>query len=258
MNIYALFEEDMYQRTGFIRFLLVSLFLIAGVTSIGTAVNTTPLGSPYIDLVPASKTVEVGDPIEIQGLVNDSIMGVNPGTALLIVKAPKSSKFDAFTQVAVNNNGKFAYSIPTDVTGTWSVSARYSDEISAVSDVTVNPRTTILKTSNLLNSYGAPVPVGNEVTMFGYLRDAKGVGVGDKPISYMVSIPPYGCSFCSDDDNSDYLIWETYGTVNTDSSGKYTFSFTPFDRGQYKVRTYFGGDEGYQSSSSDIKHVTSN
>ena len=175
------------------------------------------------------KTVEVGDPIEIKGLVHDTILGVNLGNAILIVKSPQNSKFDAFTQVPVNKDGIFSYSIPADVSGKWYVSARYSDEISAVSEIAVNPRSTPLTTSNTLNSYRSPATIGQTVSLFGFLRDAKGIGIADKTLTFMVAIPPYGCSFCSDEDDNDYLIWDNYGTVTTDSSGKYTFSFTPYD-----------------------------
>ena len=248
----------MYHRIEIQRFILIWLLLIVSTVAVGAAVNITPLGSPYVYLTMELMPVEVGNPIIINGVIDKSIMGYNPGTAILIVKAPSKSKFDAFTQIAVKSDGTFSYSIPTDVTGTWSVSARYSDEISAVTDVIVNPRTTMLSTTNVLNSYGGPASVGEDLNMYGYLRDSKGVGVGDRSIKYMVAIPPYGCDFCSDEDDNDYLIWETYGTVTTDSSGRYTFGFTPYDRGEYKVKTYFGGDEGYMSSISDVRRVRAN
>ncbi len=230
-------------------------------TVVNTAINNTqnnPVGSPYISLGIESEAIEVGDPIILHGTVDKAILGLNPGNAILIVKAPQKSKFDAFTQIPVKDDGTFTYSIPTDVTGTWTISVRYSDEISAASDVIVSPRAISLSTSNTLNSYGAPVSVGEEVNLFGFLRDSKGKGVPERQIKYLVAIPPYGCDFCSEEEDSDYLIWETYGTATTDSSGKYSISFTPYDRGEYKVKTYFGGDEGYQSSTSDIRRVRAN
>lgn len=248
----------MIHKTGLIRISLLALLLCLTTFGAVEAVNVTLIGSQFITLAPASATIEIGDPIVIEGVVSDSILGANPGNALLIVKAPKPSKFDAFTQISVKKDGSFAYSIPTDISGTWSVSVRYGDEISPVSDIIVSPRTTILKTKNLLNSYGAPASLSNDVFMTGFLRDSNGVGLGNKEITYQVAIPPYGCSFCSDDDDSDYLIWQTYGTASTDSSGKYTLSFTPHDRGQYKVKTYFGGDEAYQSSVSATRSILVN
>jgi len=273
----VLVEEKMYSRLNFQHFILLSLLLIACLTTISsaanvsttgtvntvvnTAINNTQnnqIGSPYILLTPESANIEVGDPIILHGTIDKAILGLNPGSAILIVKAPQKSKFDAFTQVPVKNDGSFMYSIPTDVTGTWAISVRYSDEISASSDIVVSPRAISLSTTNTLNSYGAPVSVGEDVNLFGFLRDSKGKGVPERQIKYLVAIPPYGCDFCSEEEDSDYLIWETYGTVTTDSSGKYSISFTPYDRGEYKVKTYFGGDEGYQSSTSDIRRVRAN
>lgn len=228
---------------------------------VNTVLNNTQknlVGSPYISLVPISTNVEVGDSIGLNGVVDKAILGLNVGNALLIVKTPQKSKFNAFTQIPLNDNGSFTYSIPTDVTGAWTVSVRYSDEISASTDITVSPRAISLSTINTLNSYGGPVSVGEQVNLFGFLRDSKGKGIPDRQLKYIVAIPPYGCDFCSEDEDSDYLIWETYGTATTDSSGKYSLSITPHDRGEYKVKTYFGGDEGYQSSTSDIKRIRVN
>lgn len=237
--------------------ILVLIICSAGVGAVG-AVNVTQTGSEYIAFTSDSDSVEIGDPITIEGVVHESLLGPTIGQALLIVKAPQSSKFDRFTQVQVNNDGSFSYPIPTDVTGTWSVSVRYSDETSKVKDIVVYPRTEILKTTNQLNSYNIPVSPYDTIVMAGFLRDANGGGIPDKEITYQVAIPPYGCSFCSDDDDNDYLIWETYGTVRTDAAGKYVLSFTPYDRGQYKVKAYFGGDEAYQGSLSSIRSVRVN
>lgn len=263
----------MHSRISFPQLIQISLILIMciivtcsalDVNSSGvvnTVVNNSqnnPIGSPYISLIPESTNVEVGDSIVLHGVIDKAILGLNPGNAILIIKTPQKSKFNAFTQVPVNNDGTFTYSVPTDVTGAWTVSVRYSDEISASTDITVSPRAISLPTINTLNSYGAPVNVGEEINLFGFLRDSKGKGVAERQIKYIVAIPPYGCDFCSEDDDSDYLIWETYGTATTDSSGKYAISFTPHDRGEYKVKTYFGGDEGYQSSTSDIRRIRAN
>ncbi len=241
--------------TDILRIIIATLIVCFCLSGVVTAVNQTPIGSKLISFTPETETVEIGNPIVINGVIDTSILGISIGNALLIVKAPKPSKFDAFTPVAVREDGTFTYSIPTDNAGTWPISIRYGDEVSPVSDVIVTPRTTILKTTNLLNSYTAPGRIDNDLTMTGYLRDAQGVGMGDKEIVYQVAIPPYGCSFCSDDIDSDYLIWETYGTVITDSSGRYILSFTPHDRGNYKVKTYFAGDEAYQGSLSGVRSI---
>jgi hypothetical protein len=273
MIIYVELEEKMHSQISFQQLTLISLLLIMSIIAtcsavdvnssgmVNTVANNTqnnPVGSPYISLVPESTNVEVGDSIVLHGVIDKAILGLNPGNAILIIKTPQKSKFNAFTQVPVNNDGSFTYSVPTDVTGAWTVSVRYSDEISASTDITVSPRAISLSTINTLNSYGAPVSVGEDVNLFGFLRDSKGKGIPERQIKYIVAIPPYGCDFCSEDEDSDYLIWETYGTATTDSSGKYSISITPHDRGEYKVKTYFGGDEGYQSSTSDIRRIRAN
>ncbi|MFH0966163.1 MAG: hypothetical protein V1862_00560, partial [Methanobacteriota archaeon] len=132
-------------------------------------------------------------------------------------------------------------------------SARYGDDASAVTEVKVTPRRTTIKSINTLNSYGGLVDVGEDLEMTGYLRDQNGVGLANKPVKYEVAIPPYGCSICSEDDN--YLIWQTYGTAYTDSSGQYSLSFTPYDPGQYRVKGIFAGDETYKGSSTDVRSV---
>lgn len=277
MIVYALNEVKMQSRITFRQLTLICLLLFACMvtistaenvsttgnvnTVVNTAINTTQnnqIGSSYISFTVESEIIEVGDPIILHGTIDKAILGLNPGTAILIIKAPQKSKVDAFTQVPVNIDGTFSYSIPTDATGTWTISVRYSDEISAAVDIIVSPRAISLSTTNVLNSYGAPVSVGEEVNLYGFLRDSKGKGIPERNVKYLVAIPPYGCDFCSEDDDSDYLIWETYGTVTTDTSGKYSISFTPHYRGEYKVKTYFAGDEGYRSSTSDIRRIRAN
>jgi len=216
------------------------------------AVNSTPENFTYLTVVPLSGTIEIGDPLDIEGYIDDTIIGPYPGTLILIIRAPMSSQIDSYTSHTPNPDGSFSYSVITDVTGTWTVSARYGDESSAVSEVKVIPRETTKKTINTLNSYSAPTSTGDQVTMTGFLRDGLGVGISNKPVIFMVALPPYGCSIC---DMEDLLIWETYGTANTDSSGRYSLSFTPYDRGQYRVKTIFGGDETYQGASSSTRSI---
>jgi hypothetical protein len=237
-------------RTVLIPILFLFIFCLFSTVS---AVNTTPVGSSLITIVPVSETIEIGDPLEINGYIDESIFGIAPGTVIMIIRAPMSSKIDSYPSFSPNQDGTFHYSVPTDVTGTWMVSARYGDYTSVVSEVKVIPRETIIRTMNRLNSYGTPATVGQEVRMYGYLRDKKGIGIAEKPITYKVAIPPYGCSFCEDDDN--YLIWQTYGTAYTDSSGQYSFSFTIRDTGQHRVKAIFAGDEIYQGSISDTRSV---
>ena len=229
------------------------VFFAAFMVSTVSAVNTTPIGSPDIQITPSSSTVEIGDTLVIEGVVSDTIRGITPGTVILILSLPTSSRLDSFTSVPLTDNGTFSYSILTDATGTWGISARYGDNTSAVTEVKVTPRETVKKTLNTLNSYGTPADKDVQVEMTGYLRDKLGQGLANKPVKYMVAIPPYGCSICSEDD--DTLIWETYGTAYTDTTGRYSLTFTPYDRGQYRVKTYFGGDDIYQGSSSDTRSV---
>lgn len=258
-DINALFpEEKMRQNFTYLPFLILVLIICSAGIGVASAVNVTEAGSEYIAFTPDSVSVEIGDPITIEGVVHESLLGPTVGKVLLIVKAPQQSKFDRFTQVQVNDDGSFSYRIPSDATGTWSVSVKYSDETSKVKDIVVYPRAEILKTFNQLNSQSVPVSTYDTVVLTGFLRDVNGVGVADKEITYQVAIPPYGCSFCADDDDNDYLIWKTYGTARTDPSGKYVLSFTVYDRGQYKVKAYFGGDEAYQGSMSSTRSVRVN
>lgn len=243
----------MYLKCISIRPLLIISFIIICLFSTVSAVNTTPVGSSHITAVPISETVEIGEPLVVEGYVDDTIFGIAPGTVIMMVRAPMSSKIDSYTSFPPNPDGTFNYSVQTDVTGTWTVSARYGDDTSVVKEVKVTPREKIIKTINTLNSYGAPAEVGEELTMTGYLRDKSQVGLANKPVKYDVAIPPYGCSICSDDDN--YLIWQNYGTAYTDSSGQYSLSFTPLDPGQYRVKAYYAGDEVYQGSSTDVRSV---
>lgn len=230
-------------------FLCIFLFLM--ITA--SADNTTPSGSSEIVVSVDSSILEIGDPLEVEGTVSDSIIGSYPGTAILILSKPMSSKLDSYHIIQVNDDGTFSFSSPTDATGTWIVSARYGTETSATVEVKVNPRTTAKKTMLVLNSRGGPARAGDELEMTGYLRDRQGVGIADKSITYMVAIPPYGCSICSDDDS--LLIWETFGEVITDSSGHFALGFTPYDQGQYRVKAYFTGDDVYQPSSSETRSV---
>ncbi len=230
-------------------FLCIFLFLMITVS----ADNTTPSGSSEIVVTVGSTILEIGDPLEVEGAVSDSIIGSYPGTAILILNKPMASKLDSYHMIQVNDDGTFSFSAPTDSTGTWVVSARYGTETSASVEVKVNPRATPKRTVVVLNSRGGPARAGDDLELTGYLRDKQGVGIADKSITYMVAIPPYGCSICSDDDS--LLIWETYGEVVTDSAGHFSLGFIPYDQGQYRVKAYFTGDDVYQPSSSETRSV---
>jgi hypothetical protein len=226
-------------------------FIICFCFSASAEQNNT--GSLPLKIVPESLSVEVGDPLIVNGYIDNSIMGPFPGTVILIIRAPMASQIDSYTTLTPNPDGTFRYSVNTDVTGTWTVSGRYGDEVATVSEVKVTPREEIKTVTNTLNSHTGPVIRGRDVTMTGYLRDSKGVGLANKEVTYMVALPPYGCSIC---DLDDLLIWNTYRPVLTDSAGRYTFTIGAADGGTYKVKTVFAGDETYQGSESALRTFT--
>lgn len=231
-------------------YLLLILLVSISITSHVLADEKNETVQSLLKVLPQSMTVEVGDPLIIDGLITESIIGDSPGTVIMIIRAPMESRIDSYPTLTPNMNGTFRYRVDTDVTGTWRVSARYGDEISPVSEVKVIPREIIKIVKNTLNSYSGPVIRGDMVTMTGWLRDSKGVGLAGKELTYMVALPPYGCSIC---DFEDLLIWNSYGPVLTDSSGKYTVSFPASDGGQYRVKTIFAGDDTYQGSESAVR-----
>lgn len=217
------------------------------------AENSTPAGSPEIQISPGTDSIEIGDTLLIEGKVSDSIIGISPGDAVIILKKPASSRIDTFVSVPVGDDGMFRYPVTVDVTGTWTLSARYGSETSAASEVKVIPREMMIRTRNTLNSFGSPADFGGLVEMHGYLRDTRGAGVPNRQIRFMVALPPYGCSICDHDDSS--LIWQTYGTATTDENGHYSLSFNLYDHGEHRVRTSFSGDEVFLGSASATRSV---
>jgi hypothetical protein len=232
--------------------LIIITLILTGLCYVVLADNTTPVGSSHITAVPLLATLEIGEPLEIEGYIDNTIFGPYPGTLIMIIKAPMASRIDSFTSLTPNSDGTFSYSVITDITGTWAVSARYGGETSAVSEVKVTPRETVKSVKNILNSFGGLVTSRDEVVMTGYLRDNLGIGIANKPIQCMVALPPYGCSIC---DFEDLLIWQDHGTVTTDSSGRYAFKFVPNERGQFRARTYFSGDEIYRGAVSETRSI---
>ncbi|HWQ65263.1 MAG TPA: hypothetical protein VN372_00155, partial [Methanospirillum sp.] len=232
------------------------LLFMCSVPVFSTGANTTAesQSSTLITITPSSESVEVGDSFTIEGFIDPSILGNAPGTVTLILNAPMASQNEAYYMLTPDRSGTFVKTIDADVSGTWRISAKYGDESSAVSEVKITPRETTKKTTNTLNSYGGPADVRTDLEMSGYVRDSTGVGVPNRPVIFQVAIPSYGCTICPD--NEDRLIWKTYGTVYTDEVGKYTLSFTPYDTGKYRVKTFFANDEIYRSSRSDTRSVT--
>ncbi len=227
------------------------LFLLISFSGFTIAADNTTEG--IIEIITPDE-VEMGDQFTVEVVLAPSAPVLLSDEVTLIVRTPGSSRASPLITLTPDNDGLYETTILADVTGAWTITAKYGDA-SKIAELSVVPRNDMIKTKLDLNPYGSRVEVMGNVQMSGRLTGPDGQGIPYQDISYEVGLPSFTWGGLDYSDND--RVWSAYGTTKTSKSGQYTFSFKAYDNGIYGVRTKFAGDETYAPSSSKTVHFRS-
>jgi hypothetical protein len=230
--------------------LLVSMsLLVAVIVAEDVRVKAKELGPSTLVIINSdSQTIEIGDLIHLNGIINQSLINGAPSDVVILISAPEGSLEDTFVLSAPDQHGKFEYSLPADVGGIWGFEALYSGIYSPKVEVKAVPSTEPGKTTLTLSGWPSYPRIGDEVTFKGRLTDSSGKGVPNRDIIYQFFSSPAGCvEGCNDSKKAE---WIPAGTEHTDLIGGYRFSLPVVEEGGVTVRVLFDGDEQYSSSES--------
>ena len=200
-------------------------------------------------------SVEIGDTIHLNGIIDPSLIGGNPSDVVILISAPEGSLTDTFVLSSPDRHGRFDYDLPADVSGMWGFEALYTGLYSPKVNVEAIPSTQSGKTLLTLSGWPSYPRIGDDVTFKGRLSDATGKGITNREIIYEFATSPSGCvGGCR---GPDLSAWQSAGSVRTDNSGAYSFSIPVVEEGGISVRTVFAGDEIYLNSKSREIGITS-
>lgn len=214
---------------------IVSALLLLAVTISSSAITVN--AAAVITISTDRSSYLPGQTLTISGTVSP----VTAGQDVAIIIYDPTGNLRAVDQVTPNPDGTYSKDVmtfaPGNPSGTWSAKVTYQ-AASATASFTFSvgppPRAPTRITCGLSDS---SITVGLSITVTGSINAS---------LTAQVTIQA----------NADGSTWINLTTVNTDSGGRFSYSWTPNAVGTYRVRASWPGNQQYSEATSDIVTLT--
>ena len=184
----------------------------------------------------------VGQPFALYGVLTDTNGAPLAGKQITLYSQNPAGQQTALATTTTATNGSYSFTRTESSQGAYFYWGVFSGDQSYTGCQNCNGWTavTIGNVQNVTNSLyttNANPAVNQTFTLYGYLRDASGIGIPAQQITLLCRMPttPGG-------------EWPQIGSYVTNATGFYTFTVSEPSAGQYWYETHFGGDANYAAA----------